>query len=125
MKISKTARLCAACAAALLALGGCSFVEKINALVIEDVRPERVRDGSYEASVRILPVTASVRVTVSGGKITAIALLSHSHGPDHGADAILPRIVEAQSLQVDAVSGSTYSSKVVRKAVELALKKGL
>ena len=125
MTISTVARLCAACAAALLALGGCAFVEKIDKLVIEDVQPCRVRDGSYQASVRILPVTASVRVTVSGGRITDIDLLSHSHGPDHGADEILPRLIDAQSLMVDAVSGSTYSSKVVRKAVELALKKGL
>jgi uncharacterized protein with FMN-binding domain len=34
-------------------------------------------------------------------------------------------VIEAQSLSVDAVSGSTYSSKVVLKAIELALKKGL
>ena len=118
-------RLWAACAAALLALAGCGFVEKIDSLAIEDVEPSLVRDGTYTAAVRILPVTASVRVTVSGGRITAIDMRRHTHGPDHGADAILPRIVEAQSTQVDAVAGSTYSSKVVRKAVELALKKGL
>jgi uncharacterized protein with FMN-binding domain len=62
---------------------------------------------------------------VSAGRITEIVMLSHTHGPNHGADAILPRVVEAQSLVVDAVSGSTYSSKVVRKAIEIALKKGL
>lgn len=118
-------RLCAACAAALLALGGCAFVQKIDSLVIEDVQPAKVRDGTYTATVNILPVTASVRVTVGGGRITGIVMARHTHGPDHGADAILPRIIEAQSTQVDAVAGSTYSSKVVRKAVELALKKGL
>jgi uncharacterized protein with FMN-binding domain len=118
-------RLCAVCAAALLALAGCAFVEKIDGLVIEDVEPSRVRDGTYAAAVNILPVTASVRVTVSGGRITGIVMTRHTHGPDHGADAILPWIVEAQSTRVDAVAGATYSSKVVRKAVELALKKGL
>lgn len=30
-------------------------------------------------------------------------------------------VVEAQSLQVDAVSGATYSSKVILKAIEDAL----
>jgi uncharacterized protein with FMN-binding domain len=38
---------------------------------------------------------------------------------------MLPRVIDAQSLAVDAVSGSTYSSKVVLKAIETALKKGL
>jgi uncharacterized protein with FMN-binding domain len=117
--------LALACAAALLVLGGCAFVEKIDRLAIENIDPVGVKDGTYEGSVIILPVTAKVRVAVSAGRITDIAMLSHSHGPDHGADAILPRIIAAQSLQVDGVSGSTYSSKVVRKAIEIALKKGL
>ena len=118
-------RLAILCAVALATLGGCAFVEKIDKLTIADIDPGLVKDGTYTGSVRILPVTASVRVTVSAGRITDIALLSHSHGPDHGADDILPRVLAAQSLQVDAVAGSTYSSKVVRKAIELALTRGL
>ena len=118
-------RLFLAAAAMLFVLGGCGFDVKINKLVIENVDPARVKDGIYRGVERILPVTASVRVTVSGGRITDIALVSHLHGPDHGADAILPRVIEAQSLQVDAVAGATYSSKVVRKAIERALTKGL
>jgi uncharacterized protein with FMN-binding domain len=118
-------RLVLAAAAVLAVLGGCAFAEKIDKLVIENVDPARVKDGTYEGAERILPVTASVRVTVSGGRITDVALLSHLHGPDHGADALLPRVLETQSLRVDAVSGSTYSSKVVRKAIERALSKGL
>ncbi|GAI95081.1 unnamed protein product, partial [marine sediment metagenome] len=31
------------------------------------------------------------------------------------------KVVEAQTLQVDAVSGATYSSKVILKAIENAL----
>ena len=33
--------------------------------------------------------------------------------------------VAGQSLQVDAVTGTTYSSKVVLKAIESALRQGL
>ena len=125
MKKSKTIRLSLACAGALLALGSCAFVEKINKLTIDNVAVNQVKDGTYEGSEKIVPVTASVRVTVSAGRISDIVMLSHSHGPNHGADAILPRVIEAQSLEVDAVSGATYSSKVVRKAIENALRKGL
>ena len=117
-------RVTAACAA-FFALGGCAFVQKIDKLEIRDVAVSQVKDGTYEGAETILPVSAKVRVTVSAGRITGITMLSHSHGPNHGADAILPRVLEAQSLQVDAVSGATYSSKVVRKAIENALRQGI
>ena len=114
-----------ACAAAGLGLAGCSGIEEIEALTVEDVQVSRVQDGRYEAAQRNLPVTAKVRVTVEGGRIADIELLRHFHGPDHGADAIVERVIAEQSLQVDAVSGATYSSKVVLKAVESALRQGL
>jgi uncharacterized protein with FMN-binding domain len=125
MRKRRGIRLSAACAAAVVLLGGCAFVDKINKLVVDNVAVSQVRDGTYDGSESILPVSADVRVTVNGGRITDITMLSHSHGPNHGADAILPRVIAAQSLDVDAISGATYSSKVVRKAIEIALKKGL
>jgi uncharacterized protein with FMN-binding domain len=124
MKNKHVIRLSAACGI-LLALGSCAFVQKIDKLVIQDIAMSQVKDGAYEGAESILPVSAKVRVTVSAGRITGITMLSHSHGPNHGADAILPRVIEAQSLQVDAISGATYSSKVVRKAIENALRPGL
>ena len=122
---SKVLRLSLMGTAALLVLGGCAFVDKINKLTIGTIAVNQVKDGTYEGSEDIFPVTASIRLTVSAGAITDIVMLSHSHGPRHGADAILPRVIAAQSLTVDAVSGSSYSSKVVLKAIETALKKGL
>jgi len=122
---SKGFRQVLLCVVTLVLLSGCAFVQKINKLTIDNVSMQQVKDGTYEGTENIFPVTASVRVTMSGGRITDIVMLSHGHGPNHGADAILTRVIEAQSLSVDAVSGSTYSSKVVLKAIELALKKGL
>jgi uncharacterized protein with FMN-binding domain len=123
MSTLRWVRIMAACAVAIL-VGGCTFVQKIEQLTIDDVDIASVRDGEYTGSVRILPVTAKVRVTVEGGAVTGIDLVRHFHGPDHGAEEILGRVMAAQSLAVDAVSGSTYSSKVVLKAIEQALKKG-
>jgi uncharacterized protein with FMN-binding domain len=124
MRMGK-AGLALALAAALITPAGCAFIEKINKLTIESVDVKSVKDGTYEGAQDFSPVTATVRVTVSGGRITDIVMVSHGHGPNHGADALLPRVVAAQSLAVDAVSGSTYSSKVALKAIETALKKGL
>lgn len=110
---------------AALSLAGCKFTDDIKALVISPIDLSRIKDGSYEGAQDNKLVTAKVSVSVQGGKIADIKLLEHSHGPGHGADAILDRVIAAQSLQVDAVSGSTYSSKVVLKAIETALNKGL
>jgi uncharacterized protein with FMN-binding domain len=124
MKGTRIAGILIACIAVVVLAGGCSFVQKIEQLTIDDIDIASVRDGTYTGTVRILPVTAKVRVTVKDGVITAIDLLRHFHGPEHGAEQILGRVMAAQSLAVDAVSGSTYSSKVVLEAIEQALKKG-
>ena len=88
---------------------------------IAEVDLSAVEDGVYTGSYGSLPVTAEVEVTVSGGVITDITVLEHSHGPDRGADAIADEVLEEQSLKVDAISGATYSSKVILKAIEDAL----
>jgi uncharacterized protein with FMN-binding domain len=124
MNGTRALRILVACAAVAVLAGGCGFEKKIGNLAIDDLDIAAVKDGTYTGTVRILPVTAKVRVTVNGGAVTDIVLVRHFHGPDHGAEQILGRVVEAQSLRVDAVSGSTYSSKVVLAAIEAALRKG-
>jgi len=83
-----------------------------------------VRDGSYEGSSFILPVSVRVRTMVSGGRITSVDLLKHFNGQGKPAEAIIPRVIEKQSLGVDVVAGATYSSYAILKAIEDALSKG-
>jgi uncharacterized protein with FMN-binding domain len=99
-------------------------LEALKSVEIEDVDLSQVEDGTYTGSYSSFPLSAEVSVTVSGHAITDIKLVKHSHGPDHGADAITDKVVDSQSLQVDSVSGATYSSKVILLAIEDALKKG-
>jgi uncharacterized protein with FMN-binding domain len=113
------------CITASLYFMGCDFIEEIEKLTIEDITVRDVKDGTYEGDQSNVPVTAKVRVTVKEGRITDIELLGHSHGPGHGADEILDRVMAQQSLKVDAITGATYSSKVVLKAIEKALKQGM
>lgn len=81
-------------------------------------------DGIYQGSVSTPLVTACVEVPVQGGRIQDVKLLEHRHGPDHGAEAMAESIVQANSPDVDDISGSTASSVVVRSAVLEALKNG-
>ncbi len=104
-----------------------AMTDSIGTLTIGRVDVAAVRDGDYEGSQDNGAVTARVAVTVRGGKITAIKVLDHRHGPgkNHDAGAISDKVVAEQSLQVDAIAGATASSKVVLKAIENALTKGI
>lgn len=124
MSAVRTVAIILVCIAAGFYFTGCEAIEEIEKLTIEDISIHAVGDGDYKGSQDNFPVTAEVLVTVKDGRITEIKLLGHSHGPGHGADEIVERVIAKQSLKVDAVTGASYSSKVVLKAIEKALKQG-
>lgn len=97
---------------------------KLNKLVqmpVSNVALESIEDGNYEGNYNVFPVTVKLNVTVKGHKITEILILEHINGQGGKAEAIVDQVIEKQSLQVDIVSGATYSSKVILKAIENAL----
>ena len=63
-----------------------------------------------------------MKVTVKNHAITDIDLLKHQNGQGKPAEVITERVLAAQSLKVDTVSGATMSSKVILLAIEDALK---
>ena len=56
-------------------------------------------------------------------KISNINILEHKNERGTPAEIIPKKVVDAQSLKVDVVSGATNSSKVILKAIENALTK--
>jgi len=66
-----------------------------------------------------------VLVTVENGTISEIEITS-ADGEDKAylsmAEDIIPKIIEAQSADVDTVSGATFSSTGIRDTVSEALK---
>lgn len=85
-----------------------------------------IQDGDYIGEYSITPVHVKVEVSVSDHQITNIAILQHDNGLGSKAESIVNDVVKEQSLDVDAVSGATVSSKCILKAVENAIenKKG-
>ena len=81
-----------------------------------------VPDGSHMGEYSSFPVMAKVNVIVKNNQIISVELLSYRHGQNMKLDELPDRIVQAQSLDVDAVSGATLTSKTVLLAVERALK---
>ena len=66
-------------------------------------------------------VYAKVEVTVQNGVITNIDILEHKNERGKAAEIVTDRIIAEQKTDVDAVSGATNSSTVIKKAVENAL----
>lgn len=98
-----------------------NIIKNIN---IEKVDLSKVSNGTYLGSFDALEVGAEVRVTVDNHKITAIKIIHHKNVKGQRAEVMPERVIEAQSLQVDTVSGATNSSKVILKAIDNALEKG-
>ena len=111
----------------LAAVGGGAYVvvknnqKTVYAIDIQDVDLALVQDGTYAGEYNAFPVSAKVEVTVTDHRITAIDLIKHNNGQGGDAEIIPQMVVDAQSLQVDTVSGATYSSKVILLAIREAL----
>lgn len=83
-----------------------------------------VGDGTYTGTGKGFKSEVTVEVTVSGGKITEVVVLDHDDTPafwDRAEGDTIDRIIEAQSLEIDAVSGATASSVGIIEAVFDAL----
>lgn len=82
------------------------------------------KDGTYYGSGTGFGGKLTVEVVIQDGKIVSVTLVENE-GDDHpyidNASALLQSIVAAQSTNVDAVSGATYSSAGLIEAVRNAL----
>lgn len=93
----------------------------IKNIEISEPDLSNVSDGVYTGSCNVGYIYAKVNVTVKNGSIESIDLVEHRNERGTPAEAIIPDIIDNQKIDVDAVSGATNSSKVIKKAVENAL----
>jgi uncharacterized protein with FMN-binding domain len=96
-------------------------LEALTKIDIPSMSLSEAKDGSYKGSYSAFPVSAEVEVTVESHKIIAIDLIKHVTGQGQAAESIPATVVTSQSINVDTVSGATYSSVVILKAIENAL----
>jgi uncharacterized protein with FMN-binding domain len=88
---------------------------------IKEVELDNIADGTYTGSYSAFPVKVRVVVSVKHHVITDIIITHHDNGQGKPAEAIVEDVLAAQSLEVDAISGATYSSKVILLAIADAL----
>ncbi|MGE4531611.1 MAG: FMN-binding protein, partial [Acidithiobacillus sp.] len=95
--------------------------EILSNTTFSDITLSAIADGSYTGEFGAGPVYVKAQVTVKNGVMTEIMLLEHDNGKGSAAEGIVDKMLQSQTTNVDLVSGATYSSKVIRKAVENAL----
>lgn len=83
------------------------------------------KDGTYTGTAQGFVGPITVKVTVSGGKVTAITVTSSTDNEPYlsNAKGVINKILNSQSTNVDVVSGATYSSNGIIGAVRNALSK--
>ncbi len=88
--------------------------------------PSALKDGKYTGTADGFKSDIKVEVTIVGGKITEIKVLEHNDTANFfkmAEEEVIPRIINKQSVEVDAASGATGSSKGIMQAVLNALAK--
>jgi uncharacterized protein with FMN-binding domain len=86
------------------------------------LRTAELRDGTYTGTGYGHSGDVRAHVTVREGRIADVRL-EHAEKADLGAKHILPRrILEAQSIEVDGITGATTTSNAILTAAYRALK---
>lgn len=97
------------------------FVNDVNSITVLSPDLANISDGIYVGEYSVTPVRVKVEVFVTEHKITDIKIIEHENGLGSKAEKIVNDVISEQSLEVDAVSGATVSSKCILKAVENAI----
>ncbi len=98
------------------------YKQAVKETTFEEINISDISDGVYIGEYDVNFIYAKVEVTVQNGEITNINILEHRHERGKTAEVIADSIVDEQKIDVDAISGATNSSTVIKKAVENALK---
>ena len=90
-----------------------------------EVSTDSLKDGEYEGTATGYGGPLTVRITIKGGKLTDIKVVSHTETPEYfsRASAVIGKILNSGNVNVDSVSGATISSNAIKKAVADALRK--
>lgn len=99
------------------------YKQAVKNITIGSTDISKIADGEYTGECNVDFIYAKVMVTVSHGEITDIEIMEHKNERGAAAEEVLDKIIREQKIDVDAVSGATNSSTVLKKAVENAFVK--
>jgi uncharacterized protein with FMN-binding domain len=102
-----------------------NYHKKLKAVALKEVDLSKVKDGTYQGRWDIKMWTTPVEVMVANHKITSIKITRDQPSMSNSVNELINRIIQKQSLNVDAIAGATITTKAILKSTELALEKGL
>lgn len=87
------------------------------------VPAQKYKDGTFTGSAKGYVDNITVSVVLKADTIKSISIVSHKEDSPYidDAKAVIGKILVAQSADVDAVAGATYSSNGIKGAVKAAL----
>jgi uncharacterized protein with FMN-binding domain len=108
----------------LLTLISCDpSLDELKKITIGSIDFSKYKDGVYRGTYSDGKHDFVTDSSILSKKITDISVIENKDNHySKDAEAVLPRVVEKQSLQVDTVSGCTLSSKALLKSIENAFK---
>lgn len=86
------------------------------------------QDGTYRGEADGFGGAIQVEVKVTSGKISGVEIISAEKEDGaylNMAKDIIPEIIEAQTFEVDTISGATFSSTGIKNAVQEALERAV
>lgn len=97
------------------------YQAEVNSITFSSIDISSIPDGTYIGECDVDFIYAKAEVIIQNGEIININLLEHKNDRGQAAEEILDRIIEQQTIDVDAITSATNSSKVIMKAIENAL----
>lgn len=97
------------------------YKQAVSEITFQNIDVTKIADGTYTGECNVNFIYAEVEVTVKEGLIENIEILEHRNERGQAAETVIDKIVTEQKIEVDAISGATNSSTVLKKAVENAL----
>ena len=98
--------------------------DELAGLKYYEVDLNAIEDGIYQGQAKTTFVKAEVAVEVNNHEVTRIDILKHDNGFGEKAGRIVEDMINMNACDVDAVSGATSSSQVIKSAVSDALANG-
>lgn len=99
-----------------------SIKKSLASLENAAINMNNIADGVYNGHSELGPVSVDVEVHVTDHKLAKVNLVRHACGLGRPAEVITEKMVEQNTFDVDAISGATVSSEVIKNAVNKALR---
>ena len=98
-----------------------NYQKNVESIEIDGINLESVEDGIYRGECDVGYIYAEVEVEIKDGVIVSVNLLEHRNERGKCAEDIIDNVISEQKIDVDAISGATNSSNVIKKAIEKAI----